>query len=418
MICGAFLCLVPLAPPSARIRGMNTTDNAAEAEFFRQRQVGLGPDSHGVIRTNLCGLSGCLSVLRWKLFRLASRFFLGKTFGDAMLGLSASLDFEDEQVLGDLRSHVTAHDTISDPETVFYDYHGSVPQCFRSASAYGTKSAWLLRNVFVSPKHGAIWTPEGKLLQESVTNLAVFYLFGGPKETLLSAKMIADETPFVPFRSNLVYYHTLLDDLPQLLHALDFRPDSRILLSRNHPGYIDDMLAFLGIDPSRIVLSDSPLMVRFCVFVPKLTRTSFIRPCDLNRLRAALLPRIAESGHGRRIYISRRGTKLRAFSNEKELEDVLRADGFEILRFEDMPFADQLTAVRSSRVIVAPHGSGLANLVAAREGTRVVEISPSYWLRSTFPRLCSQLGLDHRMVLCDTDRIPVDQVLNAINGKE
>ena len=357
------------------------------------------------------------TTVRWKLFRLASRVFLGKTFGEAMLGTSASLNFEDDQVFEDLRRHVERRFPISEPETVSYRYSEDSPEYFRPYSSYGTKSAWLLRDVFVSPKHGAIWTPEGKLLQESVTNLATFYLFGGPMETLRRAVRDDGNTPIVPFRSNLVYYHTLLDDLPQLLHALDFRPDSRILLSRKHPKYIDGMLGFLGIDPATIVLSDRPLRASLCMFVPKLTRTSFIRPCDLTRLRAALLPRIPDSPHARRIYISRRGTALRPFSNEDELENELRTNGFEILRFEDMPFSEQLAAVRSARVIVAPHGSGLANLVVAHEGTRVVEVMPTAWTRSTFPRLCSQLGLDHRLVLCDSSRIPIECVMKAIGGE-
>lgn len=352
--------------------------------------------------------------IRWKLFRLASRVFLGKTFGEALLGTSASLDFEDDQVFGDIRNHVEKRYPISGPETVSYDYSEGAPDFFRKSSTYGSKSAWLLREVFVSPKHGAIWTQEGKLLQESVTNLATFYLFGGPMETLRRAVRDDGDTPIVPFRSNLVYYHTLLDDLPQLLHAIDFRPDSRVLLSRKHPRYIDGILEYIGVDSARIVLSDRPLRASVCMFVPKLTRTSFIRPCDLVRLRAALIPRIPDSSPDRRIYISRRGTKLRPFSNEEELERELRANGFEILRFEEMPFPEQLAAVRSARMIVAPHGSGLANLVVAREGTRVIEIMPSEWTRSTFPRLCSQLGLNHRLILCGSSSIPIETVMKAI----
>ena len=360
-------------------------------------------------------MTGSIStILRWKAFRLASRFLLGKTFGEAMLGTSASLDVEDDVVLSDLRAHVRERRRISGPETVFYRYSDAAPDYFREASVYGTKSAWLLSDVFVSPKHGASWTPEGRLLQESVTNLATFYLFGGPAETALRSAVDGGTTPLVPLRSNLVYYHTLLDDIPQLLHALDFCPEARILLAAKHPAYIDGILEFLGIDRSRIVLSDRPVRVRSCVFVPKQTRTSFIRPCDLSRLRQAVLPRIRDAGSARRLYVSRRGTPLRAFENERDLESALASAGFDVLRFEDLAFADQMAAVRSAGVVVAPHGSGLANLVAAREGTRVVEIMHPGWIRSTFPRLSSQLSLDHRLVLAETDRIPLETVLRHL----
>lgn len=352
------------------------------------------------------------TTIRWKTFQILSRVLLGRTFGGVSL---ACLDMENEQIFSDLRSHVSSRHHISGPEIVHYRYPSGVPAYFRPSSVYGTKDAWLLRDVFVSPKHGAIWTPEGRLIRESVTNLEIFYSFEGPRETLLKARFDDNPIPMVPFRSNLVYYHTLMDDVPQLLHAIDFKPESRVLLSPDHPRYIDDILSFFGVDPCRIVLSRRPLRVSSCVFVPKLTLTSFIRPCDLERLRTAVLSRMSQSGqNNRRIYISRRGTTQRAFRNEADVESALVSAGFEILRFEEMSFSDQLKSVHSAKTIVSPHGSALANLVAAREGTRVIEIMHPEWIRSTFPRLSSQLSLDHHCIFPSTNEIPIDQVLNLI----
>ena len=356
------------------------------------------------------------TILRWKAFRLASRIFLGNVFGDAMLGTTSSLDFENDLVLPDLQKHVLDSRRISGPEIVRYRYPEGAPTFFREASVYGTKSVWLLNDVFVSPKHGAIWTPEGRLLQESVTNLAMFYLFGGPAETLMRAKSDEESTPLIPLRSDFVYYHTLIDDMPQLLHALDYCPNARILLSRNHPSYIDGMLGFFGVEHSRVVLSDHPVRVHSCVFVPKQTRTSFIRPCDLSQIRKQILRRVQDASPSRKLYISRRGTSLRAFENENELEQALSSIGFEILQLETLPFADQMAVIHSACVIVAPHGSGLANLVAAREGVRVVEIIPQDWMRSTFARLSFQLSLDYRIVIPEGKQIPIGTVLQFAGG--
>lgn len=358
-----------------------------------------------------------LTTARWKAFRLASLIGLGKTFGEGMFGSHISLDIENDLIFQDVRRHVASRRRLAEPEIVHYHYPENSPDFFRETSVYGTKSVWLLNDVFVSPKHGAIWTPEGRIFQESVTNLSLFYEFGGPAEALRRPHSYDGSTPLVPLRSNLVYYHTLCDDIPQLLHALDFRPDARILLARNHPQYIDGILSFLGIESSRIILADRPFRTSYCVFVPKLTRTSFIRPCDLTRLRNAILSRLTKSEtKQRRIYVSRRGINHpRAFANEAELESALSAIGFDILRFEGMSFADQMEAMHSATTIVAPHGGGLANLVAAREGTRIIEIMHPEWMRSTFPRLSSQLSLDHHCVFPATNEIPINQVLNLID---
>lgn len=330
-----------------------------------------------------------------------------------MFGSRVCLDIENDLVFHDIRSHVADRRRVAEPEIVYYHYPNNAPDFFRETSVYGTKSVWLLNDVCVSPKHGAIWTPEGRIFQESVTNLAIFYEFGGPKEALRRPCVYNGPAPIFPLRSNLVYYHTLLDDIPQLLHALDFCPEVRILLANDHPRYIDGILSFLGIDSSHIILSDRPFHVASCVFVPKQTRTSFVRSCDLARLRNAILARLSESETRRKIYVSRRGTAERAFANEAELESALADIGFDILRFEDMSFADQMAAIHSASTIVAPHGSGLANLVAAREGTRVVEIMHPGWVRSTFSRLSSQLNLDHHLVFPETDIIPIDNVISC-----
>lgn len=324
-------------------------------------------------------LAKLFSTIRWKVFRLVSRIFLGETFGEAMLGACVSYDIENDQIYNDLREHVLDRHKICGPEVVCYNYPEGCPSWFRESSAYGTKSAWLLKDVFVSPKHGAIWTPPnsgegGRVLQESVTNLGIFYLLGVPMEGMLPAIRLEGTQPIVPLRSDIAYYHALMDDLPQVLHAMDYRPDSRILISRKHPRYIDGMLSFLDIDDSKIVQTDRPVRAETCVFVPKLSRLSFIRTCDLKRLRSALLERLPESPAVERVYISRRGTTLRAFSNEAELEAVLKTRGFEVVRFEDLGFSEQLQKIRSARLIVAPHGSGLANIIVAHEGTSVIEI--------------------------------------------
>ena len=54
--------------------------------------------------------------------------------------------------------------------------------------------------------------------------------------------------------------------------------------------------------------------------------------------------------------------------------------------------------ISNASTIVAPHGAGLANLVAARPGTEVVEILSRNWFNTCYAKLSVQLGCDYHFV--------------------
>ncbi len=81
-------------------------------------------------------------------------------------------------------------------------------------------------------------------------------------------------------------------------------------------------------------------------------------------------------GLGRRIYIDRRGTRVRPLLNEDEAVSAMGRLGIEPVRLETLAFAEQMRLMAESDLIVGAHGAGLSNIVFARTGTRIVEIRP------------------------------------------
>ncbi len=78
-----------------------------------------------------------------------------------------------------------------------------------------------------------------------------------------------------------------------------------------------------------------------------------------------------------RIYISRRSAPWRRLINEPEIIDELKNYGFSAVELEKMPFQEQVQLFRNARAVVAPHGSGLANLVFSSPGIPVIELFPA-----------------------------------------
>jgi capsular polysaccharide biosynthesis protein len=107
------------------------------------------------------------------------------------------------------------------------------------------------------------------------------------------------------------------------------------------------------------------------------------------------------TGLGERLYFTREKAGRRQVANEAALWAKLDELGFAKIALEDLSWAEQIAACRRARVVVSPHGAGLANLAFCAPGTRVVELvnreyfNPGYW------RLAALQGLDYRVVMPD-----------------
>jgi capsular polysaccharide biosynthesis protein len=99
------------------------------------------------------------------------------------------------------------------------------------------------------------------------------------------------------------------------------------------------------------------------------------------------------------IYVSRSKIKTpRAFVEESQVEAALARLGFVTVRPESMTLDEQIVTFSRARVVVGPHGSGLANAGFAPPGCLIVEILPSLMARAQLlPAIARHLG--HRVIV-------------------
>jgi capsular polysaccharide biosynthesis protein len=95
-------------------------------------------------------------------------------------------------------------------------------------------------------------------------------------------------------------------------------------------------------------------------------------------------------GHGDRIFISRRGFK--GHDEAEGIERLLDFADFPIAYPAKMNFAEQVRRFSAAKMIIAPHGSGLTNVIFCRPRTRVVEIVPPDYHTNVFAKLCYSTG--------------------------
>ena len=87
----------------------------------------------------------------------------------------------------------------------------------------------------------------------------------------------------------------------------------------------------------------------------------------------------------RKIYLNRKNVRHRKILNEKEIENLLLAYGFESICLDDLSVGEQANLLSSSEIVVSGHGASLTNLVFCQPGTKVLElfqrrnVHPIYW---------------------------------------
>lgn len=101
----------------------------------------------------------------------------------------------------------------------------------------------------------------------------------------------------------------------------------------------------------------------------------------------------------RRLYLDRQGAKLRQIIDGEAVRSTLASLGYSPFIAHGGNFTDQVSRFDAATHVVAVHGAGLTNLMFCRPGTKVLEIFPSNFVKSTFFALSKRLNLDYHYII-------------------
>ncbi len=119
------------------------------------------------------------------------------------------------------------------------------------------------------------------------------------------------------------------------------------------------------------------------------------------------------SRFSRRVLISRSRVDSRSITNLESLRTELKDRGFGIYQCEDLSLDDQVLLFSNAELIVALHGSGLTNLVFARD-CKVIEIIPrGHGIRSEYFQISLCLWLKYKCMIVDSSDSKNDVVLDT-----
>jgi tetratricopeptide (TPR) repeat protein/capsular polysaccharide biosynthesis protein len=273
------------------------------------------------------------------------------------------------------------------------------------------KNHWLICNAI------AIVTPDNYLLGD----LSRFYpwkLPGCDQHDLRSHPIFSLEEipPVETLEGNVVilstlaahvYYHWLIDLIPRLgmmiKSGLNLEKVDWFVVNKLTEPYQKETLEKLGIPLNKIIESDRhPHIQAQRLIVPSWAGAlDWPLSGSINFLRETYLKQELSTGkkYPPRIYISRSKSRHRQVINEPEVLELIGKYGFIPIFLECLSFSEQVALFKNADYIIAPHGSGLTNILFCDPETTIIEFFAPRYLRSDYLIISQQLQLKHYYLL-------------------
>jgi hypothetical protein len=265
--------------------------------------------------------------------------------------------------------------------------------------SYRTRFVYALEKAIVDPVSSLVYDRGGRFIAESSSWSPIRQLYSCPRPTLPSPRrLLRGESILLPTNG---YYHWLLEDLPAFLNSLQVAPDARVLVKRDPPPYVRDVLALLV---NEIEFLEAPVGVERLIMTGKTAGygsphgSLTPHPRDVETLRRFFAPWIAAAPVGSRLYLSRAGYK-RSPLNEPELAAVAERNGFSAVDTGRMDLLSQVRLFSEASQVVGLHGAAFANLAWVAGGTSVREVFDACYVPCCYACLASLRNAEYQALV-------------------
>lgn len=226
----------------------------------------------------------------------------------------------------------------------------------------------------------------------------------GGKTALRDSPVEYNTAYMIPRKGEKNYYHTVLDILPNYLgyKLLDF--DCPIVISHKLSEIEKYFIEYLDIPTDKIVSTQNSGVNISNAIVP--VNTTFLYDFILLMRSAEITSKWskdAANSYGSHIYISRLKSAARPLTNEKEIEEIMIAAGFDVIYMEDHSLEKQISIMSNAKLVVSPHGAGLTNMIFAQTGTSIIELIPDRYLTPMFRQLAFYCGHKYGVIIGKTE---------------
>jgi tetratricopeptide (TPR) repeat protein/capsular polysaccharide biosynthesis protein len=203
--------------------------------------------------------------------------------------------------------------------------------------------------------------------------------------------------------SGHIYFHWMVDILPRIAllkrSGINLNQIDKFMVNSIRLPFQRETLQKLGIPLNKVLESDqfSHIQAKQLIVPSFAGYLGWLEPWAIDFLRQQFLtPDIkATSDYPQRIYISRAHARHRRVLNETEVMEKLSQYGFVSIQLETLSFTEQVGLFSQAEAIIAPHGSGLTNIMFCHPSAQVAEFVSPHYNRHYYWVISQYLGLEH-----------------------
>lgn len=266
----------------------------------------------------------------------------------------------------------------------------------------------VLRDTFLDSKSGILFDSEKSLITESSSWPVESLLLNAIPKPLAPYRSLQNETGFIHLPTT-GFYHWLVEDLPPFLNLYHENPNSPLLAFYQLPRYVESILN---------------LFDREIIYVPQFVKTNKLLTVsrnndvgwpvkeDIEHVKGFFRDFISENIATEKIYISRIGAR-RSPVFEKELIQILLAQGWKVLDSNLVSFPEQISMISKANIICGVGGAGLSGQIWMHAGSKVIELAPRRYIAAN-SRLASRLSHEYICINYEEGPFDVREIANSI----
>jgi hypothetical protein len=215
------------------------------------------------------------------------------------------------------------------------------------------------------------------------------------------------------------YYHWMLDIMPRLslIRQHEELQCIPLIVPKQLKKFQKETLQMAGFSSDRIIEFDGSFcQVEKLYYLSSLGDTGNPSPYDVLSLRELFLdkPSCNQPPSSEYIYITRRDAKYRRVLEEHKIIEYLQSTGFEVVCLSDLSFAEQIQKFNRAKIIIAPHGAALTNMVFAPENVQIIELFPENYINGCFWALANVCKYNYAFLIGSSEgadfRISLDKL--------
>lgn len=249
-------------------------------------------------------------------------------------------------------------------------------------------------------------TSENKLVTDISTGCPELII---TSDKLPPAEHVEGNVAFLSARWGAAAYFHWMFDVVTRFHLLQqsglIDSIDKFVVNACDSAYEKETLNTLGIPPHKILESrHQPHFTADKLIVPSIcdgaAGTSKWK-CEYLKLMFLNEQQSLKTDYSERIYISREKASYRRIVNDEEVIGCLQKFGFRTVKLETMSVAEQAACLAAAKVVIAPHGAGLTNLVFCNPGTKVIEIFSPIYVPICFWTISNLCDLEHYYLIAE-----------------